>query len=385
MTSKRDYYEILGVSKTATDSEIKKAYRQLAKKYHPDLHPNDKETEAKFKEISQAYEVLGNKEKREKYDRFGHAGVDDVSGGYSSGSGGFEADLGDIFESMFGGGFSGFSGFSGSKNSRPRAARGQDLYVGVTISFLEACLGVKKNIKVNRMDSCDVCSGTGAANNSSPSRCSKCGGSGQIKITQRTAFGIMSSVRTCPNCSGTGKVITNPCSSCSGSGKKSVSKNLEINIPAGIDDGQTLVVSGQGNVGENGGPSGDLNIAVTVRPDAIFTRDGFNILCEVPITYSQAVSGAEVVVPTLEGKVKYNIPEGTQPGTIFRLKGKGIKKLNSYGKGDMLITATIEVPRNLTDAQKKYIKDFEDNLNEKNYKTRKSFFERLKGVFEKNN
>lgn len=384
MAGKRDYYEVLGVLKTASDAEIKKAYRKLAKQYHPDLHPNDKETEAKFKEISEAYEVLGDKAKREKYDRFGHAGVDSsASGGYSSS--GFEADLGDIFESMFGGGFGGFGKSSSSYSSYNAPTKGKDIYVGITISFLEACLGVTKTIKVKRMDYCPDCGGTGAFSSSFVKVCSACNGTGQVKTTQRTPLGIMSSVRTCSKCGGKGKVVEKPCASCFGVGKKAVNKTLEIKIPAGIDDGQTLVVSNQGNAGENKGPNGDLNVAVTVRPDSIFKRDGANILCDIPITYGQAVSGAELVVPTIEGKVKYSIPEGTQPGTIFRLKGKGVKKINSYGKGDMLVKVVVEVPRNLSESQKKKLTDFETSLTEKNYKERKGFFERLKCVFEKKN
>lgn len=379
MAVKRDYYEVLGISKGATDAEIKKAYRKLAKEYHPDLHPNDKEAEAKFKEISEAYEVLGDENKRAKYDRFGHAGFDASSGAGYGGAGGFDVDLGDIFESMFGGG--GFGGFGqGARNSN-RQSKGENVYVGVTISFLEACSGVEKTVKVKKMDSCKVCGGTGAASSDSVKTCPSCGGSGQVKTTQRTPFGVMSSIRTCSKCNGKGKIISSPCTNCFGTGVKMTEKEIKVNLPAGIDDGQTLVVSGQGNAGLNGGLAGDVHIAVTVRPDPIFKRNGFDILCSIPITYAQAVLGAEVVVPTIEGKAKYFIPEGTQPGTVFRLKGKGIKRLNSYGKGDMLITTTVEIPRNLTSAQKKYISDFDAELTEKNYKERKGFFERLKGMF----
>ncbi len=379
MAVKRDYYEVLGVSKGATDAEIKKAYRKLAKQYHPDLHPNDKEAEAKFKEISEAYEVLGDENKRAKYDRFGHAGFDASSGAGYGGAGGFDVDLGDIFESMFGG--SGFGGFGqGARNSN-RQSKGENVYVGVTISFLEACSGVEKTVKVKKMDSCKVCGGTGAASSDSVKTCPSCGGSGQVKTTQRTPFGVMSSIRTCSKCNGKGKIISSPCTNCFGTGVKMTEKEIKVHLPAGIDDGQTLVVSGQGNAGLNGGLAGDVHIAVTVRPDPIFKRNGFDILCSIPITYAQAVLGAEVVVPTIEGKVKYSIPEGTKPGTVFILKGKGIKRLNSYGKGDMLITTTVEIPRNLTSAQKKYISDFDAELTEKNYKERKGFFERLKGMF----
>ncbi len=381
MSGKRDYYEVLGVERGASESDIKKAYRKMAKLYHPDLHPNDKEAETKFKEISEAYEVLTDKQKRANYDRFGHAGVDSSYSSSSGGSGfgGFgDIDLGDIFGSMFGGGFSGFN--RGAAANRP--AKGQDAYIGVTISFLEACLGVSKEIDVKKMGRCDVCGGSGAASGSAPQKCPNCNGTGQVKVSHRTPLGFMSSISGCPRCRGKGKIISTPCSSCGGSGTKAISKKIRINIPAGIDDGQTLKVSGEGNVGENGGYSGDLNIAVTVRPDPIFRREGYNILCEIPITYAQAVNGAEVVVPTIEGKVKYNIPEGTQPGTTFRLRGKGVKKLNSYGKGDMLITTTVEVPRNLTAAQKEKVVELDKILSEKNYKARRGFFDKLKSMFE---
>lgn len=384
MANKRDYYEVLGISKGASDSEIKKAYRKLAKKYHPDLCPNDKEAEQKFKEISEAYEVLSDSAKRAQYDQFGHAGVDpnfgagSGTGGY--GAGGFDVDLGDIFDSMFGGG--GFGGFGGSHRSNANAPkRGEDTFSSITISFLEACKGTSKEISITKMDKCDKCMGSGAAPSSQPATCPDCGGIGQIKVQQRTPFGIMTSSRTCPKCHGKGTIITNPCSGCRGTGKKSKTKKIKINIPGGIDDGQTLLVSGEGNAGSNGGPYGNLNVAITVRPDPLFKRRGFDILCDIPITYSQAVNGADVVVPTIDGKVKYSVPEGTQPGTTFRLKGKGVNKLRAHGRGDMLITTTIEVPRNLNETQKKLIKEFDDSLNEKNYHKRKSFFDKIKDMF----
>ncbi len=382
MANKRDYYEVLGISRDASDSEIKKAYRKLAKKYHPDLCPNDKEAEQKFKEVSEAYEVLGDSKKRAQYDQFGHAGVDSNfgagSGGY--GAGGFDVDLGDIFDSMFGGG--GFGGFGGSRRSNANGPkRGQDTFSSITISFLEACKGTSKEISITKMDKCDKCMGSGAASGSKPTTCPNCGGMGQVQMQQRTPFGFMTSSRTCPKCGGKGTIITNPCSACSGTGKKSKTKKIKINIPGGIDDGQTLLVSGEGNAGSNGGPYGNLNVAITVRPDPLFKRRGFDILCDIPITYSQAINGADIVVPTIDGKVKYSVPEGTQPGTTFRLKGKGVNRLRSHGRGDMLITTTIEVPRNLNETQKKLIKEFDDSLNEKNYHKRKGFFDKIKDMF----
>lgn len=378
LADKRDYYEVLGVSKGASEDEIKKAYRKQAKKYHPDLNPGDKDAEAKFKEVNEAYEVLSDSQKRAKYDQFGHAGVDpNFGGGAGSYSGGFgDFDIGDIFEGFFG------SGFGGSRRSNPNAPRtGEDAYASVTISFLEACKGVEREISVSRMDQCNSCHGTGCANGSSPQTCPECGGRGSVKVQQRTPFGVMSTTRTCSHCGGKGTIINNPCSDCHGTGRKSVNKKIKINIPAGIDDGQTMLIRNGGNAGVNGGPSGDLNVAVTVRPDPLFQRKGFDILCEIPITYAQAVMGDEITVPTIDGKVKYRIGEGTQPGTVFRLKGKGVQRLHSKGRGDQLVTVTVEVPRNLSNAQKDALRNYEAQLNEKNYAKRKGFFDRLKDMF----
>lgn len=381
MADKRDYYEVLGVSKGASDDELKKAYRKLAKKYHPDLNPNDKVAEKNFKEVNEAYEVLSDKEKRARYDQFGHAGVDPNfgagGGGFGGGMGGFDfGDIGDIFESFFGG------GMGGARRSNPNAPRrGEDLHTSVVISFFEACKGCKKQIRVNKTVTCSDCGGSGSAKGSTPQTCPDCGGSGYVKVQQRTAFGVMSSTRPCAKCHGKGKIITSPCSSCNGTGVTTKISNLDVDIPAGIDDGQTLSLRGQGNAGKNGGPSGDLHVTVTVRPDPIFTRDGYDIWCTLPITYSQAVLGDEAVVPTIDGKVKYNIPEGTQPGTRFRLRGKGVQHLNGRGRGDQYVEITLEVPKNLTKEQKNALNNFEKLMKDENYTTRKSFFEKIKEKF----
>ena len=382
MADKRDYYEVLGLTKGASEDEIKKAYRKLAKQYHPDLNPGDQTAEAKFKEISEAYEVLSDREKRAKYDQFGHAGVDPNFGGAGvyGGAGFGGVDIGDIFDSMFGGGFGGFGGGRRNNPNAPRA--GEDVFASVTIPFMDACKGTSKEVSVSKMEACSHCHGSGAAPGSKATSCPDCGGTGRIQLQQRTPFGMVNSTRTCSRCGGKGTVISSPCPNCHGTGRQSTSKRVKVNIPAGIDDGQTLLVSGGGNAGINGGPNGDLNIAVTVRPDPIFNRQGYDILCEVPITYWQAVNGADVTVPTIDGKVKYHIGEGTQSGAVFRLRGKGVPRLHERGRGDMLATVTIEVPRNLNNQQKEALKTFEDLLGEKNYHKRKGFFDKIKDMFE---
>ena len=381
---KRDYYEILGVGKTAGDEDIKKAYRQLAKKYHPDLNPGDKVAEQKFKEVNEAYEVLSDKDKRTRYDQFGHAGVDpnfSGAGGFGGGfggAGGFDfGDLGDIFSDFFG-------GFGGTgRRANPNAPRrGGDLHTSCTIGFFEACKGTKQTLNVAHQETCSDCHGTGAAGGKEPQTCPDCGGSGQVRVTQRTPLGTISTTRTCSRCSGKGQVITDPCKKCSGSGRVRVSRKIEVNIPAGIDDGQTISIRGQGDSGINGGPAGDLNVTVTVRPDTLFRRDGYDIWCEIPVTYSQAVFGDELVVPTIDGKVKYTIPEGTQPGTVFRLKGKGVSNLNGRGRGDQYVEVSVEVPKNLNKAQKDALKSFDSLMNdEKQYEKRRGFFDKLKDMF----
>ena len=380
MADQRDYYEVLGVAKTASEDEIKKAYRQLAKKYHPDLNPGDKTAEEKFKEVNEAYEVLSDPDKKSRYDQFGHAGVDPSYGGGGYGGGGFSGgfgdfgDINDIFSSFFGG----FSGAS-TRSANPNAPRkGQDIATNITITFDQACNGAKVDIKLNRMEKCPDCNGTGAANGSTAETCPDCHGSGAVKVTQRTAFGMISSQKVCPKCGGKGKVITNPCPKCHGQGRNSVAKTVTVDVPAGIDDGQTLNVRGQGHHGLNGGPAGDLRVGITVKPDPVFEREGFDVHIDIPVSFTQAALGDEIVVPCIDGKVKYTIPEGTQPGTVFRLRGKGIKKLNRPDRGDEYVHLTVEVPKNLNKKQKDLLKEFEGSTNPDNYKKRQSFWQKLK-------
>ena len=383
MAEKRDYYEVLGVSKAASDDEIKSAYRKLAKKYHPDLNPDDKAAEEKFKEVGEAYEVLSDKEKRGRYDQFGHAGVDP---NYGAGGGGFNGgfggvDLGDLFGDLFGGGFGGFGG--GRRTANPNAPRkGGDIRVSLVLSFMEAVHGCAKTVSVNRQDACPECGGTGAAKGSSPETCPDCRGTGFVTVQQRTPFGVMQSSQPCSRCGGKGKIIKSPCTKCHGSGKTAGTKRVEVKVPAGIDDDQSMRLAGLGDAGANGGPAGDLIVIVTVRPDAMFERDRFDVHVTVPITYSQAVLGAEIVVPTIDGKVQYTVPEGTQSGTTFRLRGKGIQYVNGRGKGDQYVKAVVEIPKKLTKTQREALTKFEDSLKDDNYEQRKGFFKSLKDKFE---
>lgn len=292
--------------------------------------------------------------------------------------------MGDIFENLFGGGFGG--GFSSSGRSRANAPRrGQDIDITVTIEFMEACLGIKRDIKVSRLEKCPDCNGTGASAGSTPQTCPDCNGAGQVKVGQRTPFGVISSQKVCPKCSGKGKIISNPCSKCGGNGRVRTSKNLSVDIPAGIDDGQVLRVSGQGDAGINGGPNGNLNVAVRVKSHPLFERDEYDIHCEIPITYAQAVMGDELIVPTIDGNVKYSISEGTQTGTVFRLKGKGVKKLQRSERGDQYVKVYVEVPKGLDKKQKELLKAFEASLEEKNYEKKKNFFDKLKEFKERFN
>lgn len=383
---KRDYYEVLGVSKTATDEEIKKAYRKLALKYHPDYNPGDKTAEEKFKEINEAHEVLSDPDKRKRYDQFGFAGVDPNYAASQGGAGGFGGfggvDLGDIFGDIFGGGFGGFAG--GGARSNPNAPRkGQDIRVRITLSFDEAVHGCKKNITITRQQTCTECNGSGAAPGTTPEVCPDCNGRGYTVQQQRTPFGVMQSQQPCTRCGGKGKLIKTPCKVCHGSGRVATKKTLEVNIPMGIDDDQSIALRGMGDAGTNGGPAGDVIVMVTVRPDDLFQRDGYDVWVTIPITFSQAVLGDNITVPTIDGKVEYNLPEGTQSGTTFRLRGKGIQYLNGRGRGDMYVKCDVEIPKKLNKTQREALKKFEGTLKDDNYEKRKGFFRKLKDILNK--
>lgn len=383
MAEKRDYYEVLGLSKGASDEEIKKAFRKMAKQYHPDLNPGDKEAEMKFKEINEAYGVLSDADKKKKYDMYGHAGVDPSYGAGQGGAGfggfgGFDGDidLGDIFGSFFGGGM-------GSSSSRRSNApqKGADREARVTISFEEAAFGCKKDISFTRIEKCADCSGSGAAKGTNPETCPTCHGSGTVRTQQRTAFGVFQSQSPCSTCSGKGKIIKNPCPSCSGQGFVRKNKKLTVTIPAGVDDGQSVRLTGQGDAGRNGGPAGDVYVEISIKKHELFSREGRNIYCDVPITFSEAVLGATIDVPTLEGKAEYTIPEGTQTGTVFKMRNKGITEIGSSRRGDLVFRVIVEVPKNLNKEQKELLKAFADSCGEKNNVQKKGFFDKLSDMF----
>ena len=370
--TKRDYYEALGVDRSADEAAIKKAYRKLAKQYHPDVNPGDAEAEKKFKEVNEAYAVLSDPEKKAKYDQFGHAAFE--AGGGASGFGGFGGfgdfgfDMSDIFSSFFGGG--------GSTRRGP--VRGDDISVRVTLTFEEAVFGTKKEISYQRVQKCASCAGSGAAKGTSPKTCTTCGGSGRVRVQQRTPLGVMQTQKTCDACRGTGKIIETPCESCRGNGYVRATKKLDVSIPAGIDDGQRIVLSGQGSEGRDGGPAGDLYIYVTVKHHAVFEREGADVYCEVPISFTEAALGAEIDIPTLEGAEKYQIPEGTQTGTTFTLRQKGVPVVNSKNsRGSLHITVVVEVPKNLSGEQKELLRKFAESCGESNTKGRDKFFKRF--------
>lgn len=378
---KRDYYEVLGVNKGASDDEIKKAYRKTAKKYHPDLNPDNPEAEAKFKECNEAYEVLSDPDKKARYDQFGHAGVDPNFGAGNGFGGGFggdgfgfdgDIDLGDIFSSFFGGGFGG----GGRNPNAPQ--RGRDIQSSVSLTFEEAAKGCKKTIEVMRVMDCSECGGSGSAKGSSPQTCPDCGGRGVVSVQQRTPLGVMSTQRTCSRCGGTGKIITNPCSKCNGKGKVRMKKKIDINIPAGIDNNQVVNVRGFGNDGSNGGPAGDLKVVVNIKKHAYFKRDGYDVWFDKHVSIVEATLGADVQIPTLDGNVELHIPAGTQPGEIFTLKGnKGIQRLNAMGRGDEHVRVIVDIPKSVTDEQKELLKSFDKTyVTPKN--TKEGFFDKFK-------
>ena len=372
MAEKRDYYEVLGVQKGASEEELKKAYRTLAKKYHPDLNPGDKTAEAKFKEINEAYAVLSDADKRKQYDQYGHAGVDGQGFG---GFGDFNINLDDLFGSFFG-------GFGGGGRQSNRAQRGANLKYRMNLEFMEAAFGVERDISVNKEDLCDHCQGTGAREGETPENCTRCNGTGQVNTRQQTMFGAVMSSRPCPECNGSGKIIRNPCTHCSGRGRKATSKKLKVRIPAGVGDGEMLSMRGEGEPGERGGPYGDLYIEIHVKTHPIFERNGANTFCEVPITYMQAAIGADIEVPTIDGPVSHRIKEGTQPGETFTLRGKGIQHLNRPGtRGDHAFRVTIEVPKHLDNAQRELLSKFEESCSERNYQKRGSFFKKIRDAF----
>ena len=378
MAEKRDYYEVLGLKKGASEDEIKKAFRKMAMKYHPDKNSGDKVAEEKFKEINEAYGILSDADKKSKYDRFGHAGVDPNAGfggggfgGGFGGGGGFE-DIFDMFGNMFGGG--------GQSQGRRKNApvKGRDLQYGITITFNEAAFGTKREIQIPKMVECPDCNGTGAEKGTQRKTCPKCNGTGQIHTVQRTPFGQFQSASPCDQCSGKGTIIEKPCHTCSGTGKVRKTVKINVEIPAGVDNDSVIPIRGQGEPGENGGPKGDLYIVISVKPHEIFKRKGDDIYLEIPISFNQAALGDEIIVPTLDGKVSYKIPSGTQPGTTFRLKNKGIKNVRSGRPGDLYVKALLEVPTKLNSKQKKAIEEMGTTVTSDCYQKKSAFIERMK-------
>jgi len=372
MPDKRDYYEVLGVSKGASPEDLKKSYRKLAKQFHPDMNPDNKDAEAKFKEINEAYEILSDSKKRAQYDQFGHAAFDQTAGGPGSGGfggfGGFDVNINDIFDSFFGGGF----GNSTRANKGPK--KGQDLRYPLEITFEEAAFGVEKDIDINKLQDCSTCKGTGAKPGTSAESCKHCGGSGQVQERKQTPFGTVTNVKTCDVCRGEGKIIVNPCPQCSGRGKIRKSAKLRVKIPAGIDDEQMVSLRGEGEPGSKGGPPGDLYIVVSVKEHPIFKRDGMDVFCDMPITITQAALGSDIDVPTLDGKVKFHVPEGTQSGTEFRLRQKGIPNVRGGGnRGDQYVKVIVEIPRKLNEKQREILRQFAESSGDEHYTKKKKF------------
>ena len=355
-SDKKDYYEALGLSKGASEEEIKKAFRQLAKKFHPDVNPGNARAEARFKELNEAYEVLSDSDKKARYDQFGHAGVDpnfSAGGGFGgfSGFGGMDFDLGDLFCSIFGGG-------GNASRNRNAPKKGERVRADATITFEEAAFGCEKEVNVMRVEMCTDCAGTGCKEGTTAEKCTNCDGRGTVTTQQRTPFGVMQSTAECPKCAGRGKIIHQPCEKCRGIGLVRRSKGIKVNIPAGIDNGQTISIRGQGSAGANGGEPGDLFVTVVVMRHEFFEREGNSVLLAMSVSFVQAALGDELEVPTLDGKVKYTMPEGTQTGTIFRLRGKGIPNLRGSGRGDQFVTVKVVVPTDLNYEQRELLLKF---------------------------
>ncbi len=375
MAEKRDYYEVLGVSKGTSTDDIKKAYRKLAKQYHPDVNPGDKDSEAKFKEVNEAYSVLSDDQKRSNYDRFGHSAFDGTGGGFSGFEGFGFGGLDDLFESFMGGGF----GRSKAKRNGPQ--RGNDLQYAMEITFEEAAFGVTKEISISRLQNCSVCGGSGAKTGTNVETCKHCQGTGQVRYTQSTPFGQFVNVKTCDACRGEGKIITHPCDACHGKGRVSKTSRISINIPSGIDEGQTISLKGEGEPGLRGGPAGDLYVTIHIRPHALFKREGYDVVCDIPISFTQAALGAEIDIPTIDGMVKHTVPEGTQTGTVFKLKGKGIKHLRNNSRGDEYIRVNVEVPTRLSQKQKELLRQLAEVSGDEGLEQKKGFFDKVKDLF----
>ena len=385
MANKRDYYEVLGVSRDASEDEIKKAYRKLAMKYHPDKNPDNKEAEEKFKEASEAYEVLSDKEKRQLYDQYGHAGIDQQfgNGGFSWNDFSHFDDISDlfgggfssIFDTLFGGGFS-----SRSRESQRYSNQGENIQIDLALTLKEIALGTEKKVRITVKDICDQCRGTGSADGKAET-CPQCHGTGQVRTVRQSLFGQMQSISECPSCRGEGKIIRNKCPKCMGEGRISKNKEINVKIPAGVEENQVIRLRGQGNVGPRNGSYGDILVVIHEKPDELFERDGNNIILELPITVTQAVLGDEVIVPTLTGTAKMKIPPGTQSGRIFRLRGQGIKGLNSYSRGDLLVKIKVVVPTKLSREEMELYNRLKEFDKKRELKPGKSFKEKLRGFF----
>lgn len=380
MAEKRDYYEVLGIDKSASSDEIKKAFKKLAKQYHPDLNPGDANAEQMFKDVNEAYSVLSDPDKKAKYDQFGHAGVDPSYGG---GAGGYSnvdfsdfGDLGDIFGSFFGG------GVGGGSSRRSNVIPGEDISTTVEIDFKDAVFGCTRKVSFVRNATCPDCNGSGAAAGTEPKVCSGCKGTGRVRTTTQTMFGAMQTERTCSVCGGSGKVITSPCKSCSGSGRKRTPSEEEVKIPAGINSNQIICIRGKGSAGKNGGLSGSLNVKVSVKPHPLFERRDFDLYIDIPITFVQACLGCTIDIPTIDGDpIKYKLPEGLQSHSQFNFKGKGVPVLNGKGRGDMIVKIIVETPKNLTSKQKELLSQFDENNSSKSYEKSNGFWSKVKSVF----